>query len=134
MPLQRLVGVDQQALLAALHFQGELGDRGVGDDFEGVADAAALDRVDAADQVDVDLGRVQGGDQVGQRVVGGAQVDRALQRFVEQRRGRAGARRRSEALRAFFAGGCAFGELHPGADRLDVGLFEELGVRQGDLG
>ena len=36
----------KQALLAALHFQDELGDRGVGDRFEGVADAAALAGVD----------------------------------------------------------------------------------------
>jgi hypothetical protein len=37
--------VDQQALLAALHFEHELADRRVGDRFEGVPDPAALDRV-----------------------------------------------------------------------------------------
>src|SRR4051794_29901918 len=50
--------VDDQPLLAALHLEDELADRGVGHPFEGAADAALLGRVDAADQVDVDLGRV----------------------------------------------------------------------------
>ena len=80
--LAEVGAVDQQALLAALHFEDELGDRGVGDGFEGVADPPVLDRVDAADEGDVDLVVVQGGDQVGQVVAGGAQVDRALERFV----------------------------------------------------
>ena len=47
--LAEVAGVDQQALLAALHLEDELGDRGVGDRFEGVADAA-VDGVDAADR------------------------------------------------------------------------------------
>ena len=57
---------------------------------------------------------LQGGDQVGQRVVGGAQVDRAFQRLVEQRRGRLGV--------AVDRGGGAVlgGELDPGADGADV--------------
>ena len=68
---------------------------------------------------------VQGGDEVGQVVVGGAQVDRAFERFVEQRRegpglavdraGRAVRRRRT-------ARGCR---------RADVGLVEEGGAAAG---
>ena len=51
-------GVAEQALRPALHRQDELGDRGVGDDFEGGADAA-VDGVDAADQVDLEAGRAR---------------------------------------------------------------------------
>src|SRR3954452_6083126 len=61
--LADVFAVDQKALLAAFHLQDELGDRGVGDGFEGVSDAAALAGVDPADQVDVYLA-FQGGDQV----------------------------------------------------------------------
>src|SRR3954447_7783356 len=42
--------VDDQPLLAALHLQDELGDRGVGDAFEGAADAAFLRRGDPAEE------------------------------------------------------------------------------------
>ena len=68
---------------AAAQGEDELRDRHVGDDVEGVADAA-VDAVGAAGELDVDLA-VQVGDEVGQRVVGGAQVDRPLERLVEQR-------------------------------------------------
>ena len=80
-----------------------------------------------AGEDDVDLA-VEVGDQVGERVAGGAQVDRAFQGLVEQRGDRLG-----EAVdRGFGAGvGC---ELNPGADRLDVGGVEELRMRQGYLG
>ena len=80
--------------------------------------------VDAAVQDDVDLA-VQVGDQVGQLVGGGAQVDRAFERLVEQRRDGRGV----AVDRARRAG--VGGELHPGADRADVGLVEELRVGQG---
>ena len=53
-------------------------DRGVGDGVEGGADAAALtSRSGRPSRSTVDW-PLQGGDQVGQRVVGGAQVDRAV--------------------------------------------------------
>ncbi len=48
-------GVDDQALVATEHGEGELGDRGVGDDFKGVADATALAGVDFAVEGDGDL-------------------------------------------------------------------------------
>ena len=59
---------------------------------EGRADAALV-AVDPADQVDVHLA-FEVGDQVRQRVVRGAQVDRAFERFAEQRREGAGRSRR----------------------------------------
>src|SRR5680860_1759896 len=68
-----VLGVDDQAALAAAHVEHEAGDRGVGEDVEGAADPA-LDRVDAADQLDVELA-LEVGDHVGQFVIGGAQVD-----------------------------------------------------------
>ena len=52
-------GVFEQALLAALHFQGEFGDGGVGDGFEGVSDSS-VDAFDMAVEGDVDLFVVQG--------------------------------------------------------------------------
>src|SRR5919112_5144445 len=48
-------GVDEEALLAALHVQNGLGHRRVGEHLEGAAQAPALDRVDAAVDVQVDL-------------------------------------------------------------------------------
>src|SRR5690242_10477289 len=78
-------GVDQEPLLAALHFKDELGHRGVGDRFEGVADAPPLGGVDLAVHEDPDLA-VEVSDQVREVVPEpGAQVDRPLQRLVEQR-------------------------------------------------
>ena len=62
-----------------------------------------FDRVDVADQVDVDLAVVQGGDQVGELVFGGAQEDRAFERFVEDRGDRL-AVAVDRAGRALFAG------------------------------
>ena len=99
----------EQAFLATLHFEGELGDRGVGNVFEGGPQAAALGRVDAAGEDDVDLA-AQVGDQIRQLVGRAAQVDRAFDRVVEQRRDRAG--------EAVDRGGGALpgGELDPGAD------------------
>ena len=85
----------------------------------------ALVGVDPADQGDLDLA-VQVGDQVGQLVGGAAQVDRAFDRAVEQRR-----RRFGEAVDARRRAGVG-GELDPGADGADVGVVEELGLRQGD--
>src|SRR5215207_7209316 len=100
----------QQAAPAAHHAEDELGDRGVGDGGEGGADAAAPVGVDAADQLDLDLA-AQVGDQVGELVVGGAQVDRPVEGIGEQRADRAGVAV-DRALRALIGG-----ELHPGADR-----------------
>ena len=54
----------QQALLAALEVQDELGDRGVGDALEAGA-GPAFDRVDEADDDDVELAS-QVGDDVGE--------------------------------------------------------------------
>ena len=129
--LAEVAAVDQEALLAALHRQHELGHRGVGDRVEAGADAAVLG-VDPADQVDVDLA-VQGDDQVGQRVGGGAQVDGAFQGLVEQRREGPGVAV-DRALGALGAVAGAGGELDAGADGADVVLVEELRVRQGDRG
>ena len=62
-------GVLEKALLAALHLEDELGDGGVGDDFEGVAHAMVGGAVDFAVEGDVDLA-VEGGDEVGELVAG----------------------------------------------------------------
>ena len=68
----------------------ELGDRGVGDVQEAGPDAGDFgpffDRVDVADQGDVDLA-VQVGDDVGEFPFAavGAEVDRAFEGLVEQR-------------------------------------------------
>src|SRR5262249_25323254 len=76
-------------------------------------------------QDDVDRTAVQGGDQVGELVRGGAQIDVAAQRIVEERGvGDGGAVDRS--LRAAVRI-----EVGPGADLADVVLGEELGVGQG---
>ena len=59
-------------------------------------------------------------------MVGGAQVDRAAQRLVEQR----GV---GDGLAVGRVGGAALGvEARPGADFADVVLGEELGVGHGD--
>ena len=121
--------VDEEALVAAVEVEGELGDGGVGDGFEGGADCA-VDGVDEADQVDVDLAL-----EVRRRCRGalfaavGAQVDRAFEGLFEQRGfGLGEAEQRSRRALA----GLACGELDPGAGALDVGVVEELGVGQGD--
>ena len=68
-------------------------------------------------------------DQVGEFVGGvGAQVDVAGEGVVEQRRGRRGLAV-DRAGRALVGG-----ELGPGADLADVGVVEEGGFRQLDLG
>ena len=54
----------EEALAAAVEGEGEVGDRGVGDGFEGGAEAA-VDGVDVAVEGDVDLA-VEGGDDVGE--------------------------------------------------------------------
>ena len=51
---QRLVRVGDEALAAAVEGEGEAGDGGVGDGFEGGAEAAR-DAFDVADEGDVDL-------------------------------------------------------------------------------
>jgi hypothetical protein len=58
-------GVDEETLAAALHIEGDPGHRGVGDGFEGVADLA-VDAFDVAEEVEVDLAVVKGGDEVGE--------------------------------------------------------------------
>ena len=113
-------GSSREGLAAALHREDELGDRSVGNRGEGRPDPA-VDRVDPPDQVD--LNRLRGGaperrDEIGQRVAGGAQVDRAFDRVVEQR----GDRPRVSVDRA--RGALVGGELDPGADRPDVFLLE----------
>ena len=116
--------MDQQALLAALHGQRELADRDVGDRREGGADAAVFHRLDHAVQLDLDLA-LEVGEQVGQGVVRGDQVDGAGERIFEQRRfGRGVA---VDRPRRAFVGG----QLDAGADRLDVGLVDQLRARQG---
>ena len=114
--------VDEDPLAPAFQRQHEFAHRLIRDRLEVAADPA-IDRVDPADDVDVDQ-PVHRQHQVGQRVVGAAQVDRAFDRVVQQRRpcfreavDRAG--------RAFVGG-----ELEPGADRPDVPLIEEDRVRQ----
>ena len=102
----------------------KLGDRGVGDGFEGGADAALLG-VDPSDQVDVDLA-MERGDEVGQRVVRAPEVDRAAQGLLRERRGRGG-----EAVDRAF-GALIGGELDPGADGPDVVLGQELRMGQAD--
>ena len=80
-----------------------------------------------AGELDVDLA-VQRGDQVRQFVFGvRAQVDRAFERAVEQRRRRFG--EAVDRVRRAFVGG----ELDPGADVADVRLFEDQRFRQRDL-
>ena len=109
-------------MLAAGQDHRELRDRHVGDAVEGGADAA-FEAVDPADEVDVDLA-LEVGDEVRQRVVRGAQVDRAFERFAEQRREGPGAAV-DRFLRAVVGG-----ELDPGADLRQAGLVEEERVRQ----
>jgi hypothetical protein len=117
--LAEVCRVDDQALAAALHGEDEPADRGVGGVFEDVA-YAAVDRVYAAVEVKLDRqggGTVQHRHQVGQVVGGGAQVDRAFQGLVEQRREGAGV----AVDRSLRAGGG--GELDAGADLLLIALI-----------
>src|SRR5881394_682059 len=65
--------VDDQAFFGALHLDYDFGDRGVGKVFKAGADTT-FDRVDAGNRFEVDQA-VQVGDEVGQVVIGGAQVD-----------------------------------------------------------
>ena len=81
-------GVLEQALLAAGEVELDLENGRVGDRVEGGA-KAAVDAVDPAARLDVDLA-LQVEREVGQPVLGGAQVDVARQRLVEQRRDRFG--------------------------------------------
>ncbi len=73
---------------------------------------------------------MQGQDEVGQGVFGGAEEDRAFEGLVEDR-GVGDGVAVDRAGRAVGAVAGAGGELDPGADGADVGLVEELGVRQG---
>ena len=52
--LAEVAAVDDQTLFPTLHFQDELGDRGIGDSIKDGANAT-FDRVNAPDQDDVDL-------------------------------------------------------------------------------
>ena len=126
LPLQRFLRGDQEAVLAAGQGHRELRDRHVGHAVEGGADAA-FEAVDAADQVDVDLA-LEVGDEVRQRVVRRAQVDRAFERLAEQRR------ERPRLAVDRFLRAVVGGELDPGADRREARLVEEQRVRQADRG
>ena len=123
--------VDQQALLAAVHVEDELLHRHVRHSVEHRLQPAVLG-ADHAAQLHVDLA-VQVGEQVRQVVVGGDEVDVALELFVEQRRDRF----RLTVDRCRRAG--LRGQLRPGADGADVALIEEQRVRHrqrgaGDVG
>ena len=91
---------------------------------------AAVHGVDPHRDLDVNEA-VQGKDGVGQVVVGGAQVDGALERLCEQRRPDLDVAV-DRALGAAGAEAGAGGELHAGADRAEVALFDELGVGEGE--
>ena len=69
-----VAAVDQEALLAALQLQGQLRERDVGDEVEGVADPA-LDRVGSASRLEADrlVGRTA---QVGTRSGSGLSEER----------------------------------------------------------
>ena len=116
--------VHQQALPPTQHREGEFRDRGIRYADEGRAQALVLG-IDVADEVDLDLA-IQFGDQVrqGSLTSAGTEVNGALQRFVEQRGGHSGASV-DGAARTFPRG-----ELGPGADTGQVGILEELRVRQ----
>src|ERR1044072_9732158 len=109
-----VAAVDDQALLAALEADDDFRDGGVGGAGEGGADAAVL-RVDAGDGLDVDQASQVQYD-VGQVVVGGAEGDRAPQRFLQQ--GRVGDCPSIDGALGATVGG----ELHAGADSAGVGL------------
>src|SRR4051812_30474907 len=116
--------VDEQALLAAFHGEDELAHRSIRDHVE-AAPEAALEGVDATNQDDLEWA-MQVGNQIGQRVGGGAEVDRSFQRLVQQWADRTGmpvdGPGRTRPCR----------ELNPGADRADESLLQELGMRKGD--
>jgi hypothetical protein len=116
--LAEVAGVDEEALFAAGHGQGEFGDGDVGDGVESGADAA-VDGVDASDQVGGDLAAEEG-DEVGQRVIGGAQDEVTFNRVVEQGRDRLG-------VTVDRGGGTGVGaELDPRTDGADMSVLEEL--------
>ena len=126
-PLQALSELTSRPCLPPLEGQAELAHRGIGKRVVGGAHAAVLG-VDAADHLDAHASARELGDQVGQFVAGGAQVDRAFQGLVQQRRNRPG-------LAVDRAGGAFAGRaLRFAADRVDVLLSEEQRGRQGDLG
>ena len=75
--------VDEQTLLGALHRQDGLGDGGIWNRLESAAQATG-DGVNPGDGVDVD-DPMQGGNEVGQVVVDGSEVDRSFEGLVEQR-------------------------------------------------
>ena len=102
-------------------------DRGVGQVVEEGLDAAPLGGADAALEDDLDRARAQVGDQVGQLVGRGAQVDVAAQRFVEQRR-------KGDGVAVDGACGAGLGvELRPACRLADVVLGEEELVGHVDL-
>ena len=120
-------GVDEEALVAAIEVEGKLGDGGVGDGVEGGAQLA-VDRFDETDQVDVDLA-LELGDDIGELSFAsvGAQIDRAFEGLFKQRGFGLGETEERDPARTLVGV-----ELDPGAGALDVGVVEELGVREGD--
>ena len=77
------LAVDDQAFAAARQGHVDTRDGDVGNRLEDGAQAS-FDTVDAPDRLDRELA-VQVEREVGQFMAGGAQVDRALQRLVEER-------------------------------------------------
>src|SRR5881394_4375412 len=109
--------VDDQPLLGTLHPQINFGERCIWGVFEGGPDAA-YGRVDADCYLDVDE-TVQVEDEVGELVVRGAEIHRSFKWRIEQRSPGFDV----AVLGSLWALLC--GELHPGADRLDVSLVKE---------
>src|SRR3954453_15421074 len=93
------------------------------------------DRVDVADQIDIDLLAPQSGYEVWQAAFAavGAEEDRPFKRFGQQRRDRSGAAV-DRAARAGCSVASPIVELRPGADGADMPLFQELRVGQDHFG
>jgi hypothetical protein len=111
---------------AATHQHREAFDRRVGKIVEEGADATPLGRADAPFDDDPDRARTQVGNQIGQLVVRGAQVDLAAQGFVQE--GRVG-----DGAAVGRAGRAGTGvELGPRAYLADVVLGQEQLVGEVD--
>src|ERR1700754_3431405 len=67
--LAEIGAVDDEALVAALHFKGELRHRRVGNSFEGIADPPVSNRIDPPVEIYVDPAGMKGRHKVGQRMV-----------------------------------------------------------------
>ena len=77
----------EQPLFAALQFQGELGDRCVGNHFKGIAEPTSLTGGDLSIQGNIDLA-VKSGDQIGETTFifrCRTQIYRTFQWFPDQR-------------------------------------------------